>query len=145
MPAIGLSLLLNEAEWYWKQWDKICYCGVEELGNPPFKQYGDLKNPCGMKRDCILKLLLSHDPNIGVGSGGSNQYSLTLSGTYTRMQPGINIRNKKWSPIKYTNYKHWRIIPVGAAIFMYPEDWGGLGFPGRLACVEITIIELIIE
>ena len=69
--------------------------------------------------------------------------ALTLSGHTHGMQAGINIRSRKWSPIKY-KYKHWAGLYKEGKQYLYvTRGLGWLGFPGRLGMrPEITFIKL---
>ena len=69
--------------------------------------------------------------------------TLTLSGHTHGMQAGINIRNKKWSPIKY-KYEQWAgLYQLGQQYLYVSRGLGWMGFPGRLGMrPEITFIEL---
>ena len=141
---IDFKLLLNEANIVEVKEDKIAVVGVENWGNPPFKQYGDLHQSLKNVADIPFKILLSHDPshwNKEVIE--STNIALTLSGHTHGMQAGINIKSKKWSPIKY-KYKHWAGLYEHHNQFLYVNrGLGWLGFPGRLGMrPEITLIEL---
>ena len=141
---IGFKLLLNEAECIENKDDKIAIVGVENWGNPPFKQYGDLQQSLQGVEDVGFKILLSHDPSHWSEEVvNKTNIALTLSGHTHGMQAGINIKNKEWSPIKY-KYKHWAGLYRYGPQFLYvSRGLGWMGFPGRLGMrPEITFIEL---
>ena len=104
---IGFKLLLNTSESIEIKNESIAIIGVENWGNPPFKQYGHLQKALKHVKDIPFKILLSHDPTHWSKEVlQQTTIDLTLSGHTHGMQAGINIKNKKWSPIKY-KYKHW--------------------------------------
>ncbi|MBC8766745.1 metallophosphoesterase [Arenibacter sp. BSSL-BM3] len=141
---IGFKLLLNEAESIVNNGEEIAIVGVENWGNPPFKQYGDLKKSLLNVNGIAFKILLSHDPSHWRGEVvEQTNIALTLSGHTHGMQAGINIRNKKWSPIKY-KYEHWAgLYRLGQQYLYVSRGLGWMGFPGRLGMrPEITFIEL---
>ncbi len=140
---IEFKLLLNEAEIFNNNGDKMAIIGVENWGNPPFKQYGDLDKSLMNVQYIPFKILLSHDPSHWSKEViGKTNISLTLSGHTHGMQAGINLKNKKWSPIKY-KYKHWAGLYENKQQYLYVNrGLGWLGFPGRLGMrPEITFIE----
>jgi predicted MPP superfamily phosphohydrolase len=141
---IGFKLLLNEAECIENNGEKIAIVGVENWGNPPFKQYGDLQKSLVGVNDVGFKILLSHDPSHWSQEVvEQTNIALTLSGHTHGMQAGINIKNKEWSPIKY-KYKHWAgLYSLGPQFLYVSRGLGWMGFPGRLGMrPEITFIEL---
>ncbi len=141
---IDFKLLLNEADTIIINEKELAIVGVENWGNPPFKQYGDLQKSLKSVINIPFKILLSHDPSHWDQEITQNtNINLTLSGHTHGMQVGINLKNKKWSPIKY-KYKHWAGLYKHNKQYLYVNrGLGWLGFPGRLGMrPEITHIEL---
>ncbi|MDP3358961.1 MAG: metallophosphoesterase [Lutibacter sp.] len=141
---IDFKLLLNEAESIEKDGQKIAIVGVENWGNPPFKQYGDLKKALKSVANISFKILLSHDPSHWNKEVKKHtNISLTLSGHTHGMQAGINIKSKNWSPIQY-KYKQWAGLYKHFNQYLYvTRGLGWMGFPGRLGMrPEITFMEL---
>ncbi len=141
---IDFKLLLNESDIIKIRNEEIAVVGVENWGNPPFKQLGDLHKSLKNVAHIPFKILLSHDPshwNEEVVE--KTNISLTLSGHTHGMQAGINYKDKKWSPIKY-KYQHWAgLYKKGLQYFYVTRGLGWLGFPGRLGMrPEITFIEI---
>ena len=56
------TLLLNETKQVYRGNDSISIIGVENLGDPPFKNYGSLSNAYTTINDSTIKILLSHNP-----------------------------------------------------------------------------------
>lgn len=140
---IGFKLLLNESEVIENNNHKLGIIGVENWGNPPFKQYGNLALAMQDVEDIPFKILLSHDPSHWTKEVVKDtNIFLTLSGHTHGMQAGITLKNKEWSPIKY-KYKYWAGLYEQNNQFLYVNrGLGWLGFPGRLGMrPEITSIE----
>lgn len=140
----GFKLLLNEAEAIFENNDQISIVGVENWGNPPFKQYGNLKKALQNVSHIPFKILLSHDPSHWREEVlHKTDIALTLSGHTHGMQAGINLGSKKWSPAQY-KFKHWAGLYRENEQYLYVNrGLGWLGFPGRIGMrPEITCIEL---
>lgn len=138
------NLLLNSAVLLQNNTDTIAIVGVENWGNPPFKQYGNLSKALQDVMHIPTKILLSHDPTHWTEQVlDSTDIALTLSGHTHGMQAGINLGNKKWSPIQY-KFKHWAgLYKVNKQYLYVNRGLGWLGFPGRIGMrPEITCIEL---
>lgn len=141
---IGFKLLMNEAYRFENSNEQMAIIGVENWGNPPFKQYGNLHKAMEEVNDIPFKVLLSHDPSHWREEVvNDTNIALTLSGHTHGMQAGINLRNKKWSPIKY-KYEHWAGLYKENDQYLYvTRGLGWMGFPGRLGMrPEITYITI---
>lgn len=140
---IDFRLLMNEADVFENEGAQMAIIGVENWGNPPFKQYGDLQQASTGVEHIDFKVLLSHDPTHWEEEVyEKTNIALTLSGHTHGMQAGVNLKNKKWSPIKY-KYKHWAGLHEYGDQFLYVNrGLGWLGFPGRVGMrPEITFIQ----
>lgn len=142
---MNFQLLNNQNVVISKQGEKIGIVGVENWGNPPFPQKGDLDMAIQGLEDIPFKILLSHDPTHWNKKVIPHQtkFDLTLSGHTHGMQFGIEIAGFKWSPIKYI-YPEWADLYKKAGQYLYVNrGFGFLGFPGRAGIrPEITVIEL---
>lgn len=142
--TIDFKLLLNESDSIEKDHQNIAVLGVENWGNPPFKQYGDLKKTIATAENVAFKILLTHDPSHWQEEVvKQTDIALTFSGHTHGMQAAINVGKKQWSPIKY-KFEHWAgLYKIGQQCLYVNRGLGWLGFPGRLGMrPEITLIEL---
>lgn len=141
--AMGWHMLNNSTHWLRASGDSIALIGVENVGDPPFRTYGDLKKAYPDIDDSHTKILLSHNPAHWVADLKDNpsaNVALTLSG--------------------HTHAMQFEIFGLSPAAFRYPT-WGGMytdslgrhlyvnigcgevGFPARIgATPEITILTL---
>lgn len=141
---IDFKLLKNDSDIIEISNEKIAIIGVENWGNPPFKQYGNLDAAMQNVQYIKFKILLSHDPSHWSEEvQNKTDIVLTLSGHTHGMQAGINLKNKQWSPIQY-KYKHWIGLHEENNQFLYVnKGLGWMGFPGRLGMrPEITLFIL---
>ena len=140
---VGFRLLMNEQVPLERGGDRISLIGVENWGRPPFPQYGDLK--MAMKgADAQFKVLLSHDPDHwNEHVLGKEDIDLTLSGHTHGMQFGVNLGNRKWSPVSQ-RYPRWGGLYQEGNQYLYVNTgFGFIGFPGRVGMPpEITLLEL---
>lgn len=142
---MGFQLLNNENSILTKGENVIGIYGVENWGNLPFPQKGDLDKALSGSEDVDFKVLLSHDPTHWDKKVVSHpvHFDLTLSGHTHGMQFGVDIPGFKWSPIKYI-YPQWAGLYAKGKQYLYVNrGFGFLGFPGRVGIwPEITSIEL---
>ena len=142
--TIDFKLLLNDSDTIEINNEILAILGVENWGNPPFKQYGDLKKTLATANNAAFKILLSHDPSHWSEEVvEQTNIALTFSGHTHGMQAAINVGKKQWSPIKY-KFEHWAgLYKIGQQHLYVNRGLGWLGFPGRLGMrPEITLIEL---
>lgn len=154
---MGWHLLNNEKSFIVNGTDSIAIIGVENWGEPPFKQYGDLNKAYPYSKDSVFnvndkrfKILLSHNPehwNQHVSK--ETNINLTLSGHTHAMQLILRIGNHIWSPSKY-KYEQWaglyqRSNNNGEETRVYVNIGSGeVGMPFRIgANPEITEITLL--
>lgn len=142
---MGFELLNNGNSVITKGTDSIGIYGVENWGNPPFPQKGDLDMALSGNEHLDFKILMSHDPTHWSKKVTSHpvHFDLTLSGHTHGMQFGVEIPGFKWSPIKYI-YPQWAGLYTKDKQQLYVNrGFGFLGFPGRVGIwPEITLIEL---
>lgn len=142
---MGFRLLNNENAILEKNGQQIGIYGVENWGNRPFPQRGDLDASLKGAEDVSFKVLMSHDPTHWEKKilEHPTHFDLTLAGHTHGMQFGVEIPGFKWSPIKYI-YPQWAGLYEKASQLLYVNrGFGFLGFPGRVGIwPEITVFEL---
>lgn len=142
---MGFRLLNNENVTIEKDGEHIGIFGVENWGNPPFPQRGDLDAALAGGEETPFKVLMSHDPTHWQKKviGHPTHFDLTLAGHTHGMQFGVEIPGFKWSPIKYI-YPQWAGLYEEATQLLYVNrGFGFLGFPGRVGIwPEITVFEI---
>lgn len=154
---MGWKLLNNESMFIHRGNDSILLIGVENWGEPPFPQYGDLNRALPVssqngihQNDSNYKILLSHNPehwNREVSK--STNIDLTLAGHTHAMQTMLKIGDWRWSPSQY-RYEQWggkyhRQNQNGEDTHIYVNiGTGEVGMPVRLfsAYPEITLLTL---
>lgn len=138
----GLKMLNNDTDWIRINGDSIALIGVENIGDPPFKIYGDLKTAYPNLGDKNVKILLTHNPAHWENEieDHDTNIALTLAGHTHAMQMelfGISpaaLRYDKWGGL-YTDSKGQNLyVNIGA---------GAVGLPYRIgATPEITLFTL---
>ena len=142
--SIGWKLLLNESEYIYADGDSIAIIGVENIGDPPFKVYGSLKDSYENLSDPTVKILLTHNPahwTQEIAGSGDKKVDLTLSGHTHAMQ--IEVAGVSPACFRYDTWgglyndeeeKHPLYVNIGV---------GTVGMPMRLGAVpEITVLTL---
>lgn len=157
VEEMGWSLLSNASVMLRNENDSIALIGVENWGEPPFNQLGDLvkayEDADGNRQnlnDSVFKVLLTHNPNHWdeVVKKTSN-VDLTLSGHTHAMQMEFDIAGHKFSPSVW-KYPKWGGLyddksATGNPMYLYVNIGAGtVGFPARLGSArpEITTITL---
>lgn len=144
---LGFDLLDNENRQIERGGQKINVIGVENWGEKPFQQFGDLDKATQGIAAGEFNLLLSHDPTHFDRKVKSfpKKIHLTFSGHTHGMQFGIEIPSWgiKWSPIQYRYPKWAGLYEEGGSYLYVNRGFGYLAFPGRVGeWPEITVIEL---
>lgn len=154
---LGWNLLNNEHDFIKVDQDSIALIGVENWGEPPFSQRGDLKTayPENLAKnqglyDDNFKILMTHNPKhwSSVVTETSN-IDLSLSGHTHAMQMMVKIGDFKWSPVSF-RYKEWgglysKKSKDGNDMHLYVNIGSGeVGIPSRIgaATPEITVFTL---
>ncbi len=145
---MGWRLLLNETEYIHKGNDSIALIGVENVGDSPFKVYGDLRKAYPQISDKVFKVLLTHNPahwTQEIADNDSLNVDLSLSGHTHAMQIELDICGYRLSPAAFRyntwgglytdrNNRHKLYVNIGL---------GTVAIPARIgATPEITIITL---
>ena len=143
--AVGFRLLNNENVRLEKDGQYISLIGVENWGEPPFPQRGDLDRAALGTEQAPFRLLMSHDPTHWDHKVLPHQLPihLTLSGHTHGMQFGVETKGFKWSPVKY-RYPRWagRYDQDGQTLYVN-RGFGFIGFSGRVGIwPEVTLITL---
>lgn len=138
-----LRMLNNSFDWIRCGADSIALIGVENIGDPPFRVYGDLSDSYPNISDSNIKILLSHNPahwKDDIEDNIDTNVALTLSGHTHAMQielfgwsPAV-FRYDKWGGL-YTDTRGQKLyVNIGA---------GTVGMPFRIgATPEITLFTL---
>lgn len=154
---IGWDLLDNHRREIIKDGDTIQVIGVENWGEPPFRQYGHLTDAYPIARDSVyhlrdnrFKILLTHNPEHWRREVTKvSNVDLTLSGHTHAMQLMLHLwGNKNWSPAVW-KYKDWGGLYHGEDeqsrdMQIYVNIGAGeVGLPFRIGAEpEVTVITL---
>jgi len=138
-------MLRNEHRFIEKNNQKLYILGVENWGEKPFPQFGDLDKAANGIPVNAAKILMSHDPTHfdRIVKFHPSNIQLTLSGHTHGMQFGIDLINIKWSPVQY-RYPKWADLYESQGKYLYVNrGFGVIGYPGRVGILpEITVFEL---
>lgn len=143
--AAGFKVMRNQNSVIEKNGERIYILGVENWGLKPFPQYGDIDKALkGVPQEAV-KILMSHDPTHfdEIVKHHPANIALTLSGHTHGMQFGLDLKNVRWSPVKF-RYKKWADLYESAGKYLYVNrGFGVIGYPGRVGILpEITLFEL---
>lgn len=150
---MGWKMLNNSHEFIKRGSDSIAVIGVENWGEPPFGQYGDLVKAYRGKgvglKDGNFKILMTHNPEHWnqVVKKNSN-IDLSLSGHTHAMQIEADMFGQRFSPAAW-RYKYWGGLYEDTGTDVTPSRLyvnigaGEVGMPMRLGAVpELTVITL---
>lgn len=136
---MGWKLLMNEHRMLYSGKDSIVLAGVENSGQPPFPNKGDLKKALA-GTEGLFKVLLSHDPTHWKREVlPQSDVQLMLAGHTHNMQFSL----LGWSPSELVYPEHEGLYMTGGRGLYVNIGLGYLMFPMRLgAWPEITVITL---
>lgn len=138
---IGWHLLDNENAVIRRGTDSIVFIGVENWGEPPFPQHGDLEKAMRGTDNVGFKILLSHNPmhwHYEIKDNAEADIDLTLSGHTHAMQ----LRIGDHSPASI-RYPEWGGLYENDGKRLYVNQGVGHIVPFRFgAWPEITVITL---
>ena len=141
----GFEMLRNEHRIIEKNGEKLYIIGVENWGEKPIPQFGDLNKASAGIPSEAAKILMSHDPTHfdAIVKNHPSNVQLTLSGHTHGMQFGIDLKNFRWSPVKF-KYPKWADLYESQGKYLYVNrGFGVIGYPGRVGIEpEITLFEL---
>ncbi len=144
---MGWELLTNCSEVIYGEaaTDSLVIIGVENWGDPPFPQIGDLNGAYPALGDSATKILLTHNPvhwKTEVEPNTDRNICLTLSGHTHAMQ--IRMGNISPAAIRYRNCWAGRYDSADGKRTLYVNTGiGTVGLPLRLgATPEITLLTL---
>lgn len=143
--SMGFQMLNNANVALEKEGERIRLVGVENWGEPPFPQEGDLDKALeGVAAD-EFTILMSHDPTHWDAKvlPAAKQVHLTLSGHTHGAQMGVEIPGFRFSPVQW-RYRRWAGTYSEKGQHLYiNRGFGFIGYPGRIGIwPEITVIEL---
>lgn len=157
MRVLDWRVLNNATSFVRAGGDSIAVIGMENWGEPPFNQLGDLgasypgaKGASGGLNDGMFKILLTHNPMYWRHAATKlSNVDLTLSGHTHAMQMMLKVGDWQWSPSKY-RYPEWAGLYNDKAADGTPMNLyvnigvGEVGFPARLfaAKPELTLFTL---
>jgi len=143
----GFNVLENENVSLIKGNDTLIIAGVENWGQPPFPQYGDI-NKTLQGAEHQPTVLLSHDPDLWEAEVKNirNNIFLTLSGHTHGFQFGIRSKHINFCPASL-RYKYWGGLYESQSQYLYVNTGVGfVGFKGRIGiCPEVSIFKLKTE
>lgn len=143
---MGWTLLRDSAVYLEKNGDTLPLIGVENIGDPPFHSYGNLKNAIAGVSNKVPWILMTHNPahwnrEVLKSSADSLPVALTLSGHTHAMQIELfgkspaSLRYKRWGGM-YENDSDSRKLYVNIGA-------GTVGMPIRIgATPEITLFTI---
>lgn len=150
---MGWNLLNNDHRYIYHGSDSIAIIGVENWGEPPFPQLGDLAAAYPTTKsgnslnDSVFKVLMTHNPvHWDKVVTKTSNVDLSLAGHTHAMQVMFKIGDHKWSPAAL-KYKRWGGLYKAdkKPIYLYVNIGAGeVGFPARIGAAypEITTFTL---
>lgn len=141
---MGWKILNNETDFIRHGNDSIALIGVENWGEPPFPQHGNLKKAMQNLPDTIFKLLMTHNPiHWDREVLPDTDIALSLSGHTHAMQIKLSLFGKRWSPAEWV-YPRWGGLYREEEQYLYVNEGTGYVFiPMRFGTKpEITLITL---
>jgi predicted MPP superfamily phosphohydrolase len=140
----GFQLLQNEHVALVKNSDTLIIAGIENWGEKPYRQEGNVDEAIANVSDSAFILLLSHDPSFWDKKAFDyKNIRLTLSGHTHGFQLGFKLGNFEWSPFQLTKKRTAGLYENGNQKLYVNRGLGGALYPGRVGVFpEITVFTL---
>lgn len=155
---MGWKLLNNDHDFIVRGTDSIVMIGVENWGEPPFPEYGRIRDAYNASRDSVynlnderFKVLLTHNPEHWSREVLKiSNIDLSLSGHTHAMQMMLRMGGWRWSPSVF-KYERWGGLYEEENDEGYPMNLyvnigsGEVGMPSRIGSAYPEITEITLQ
>jgi len=141
---MGIKILSNENIFIKRQKDTIYIAGIENWGEKPYRQEGDLNEALDKIDSDKFVMLLSHDPEFWDFEVLKHKnIKITFSGHTHGFQLGLKVGSFEWSPFKYFFDRVSGLYENKGQFLYVNRGLGAALYPGRVGIYpEISVFTL---